>query len=77
MLTISSLYKDDLPDDPIFVLEYPLSYKHDEPGDHGGPTSSNFLVNRSHYRLDDEFRERDYESNRIEKPHRNLPVYAY
>ena len=68
MLTISELYKDDLLGDPIFVLEYPLSPGPDE------AALADMLVNRSRYLLDDAFRERDYASNRIEKPHRNLPV---
>jgi len=42
MLTISDIYKDDLPDDSIFVLEYPSSHKDNI----GNPM---FLVNSSRY----------------------------
>ena len=42
MLTISDIYKDDLPDDSIFVLEYPSSHK----DNFGNPM---FLVNSSRY----------------------------
>jgi len=42
MLTISDIYKDDLPDDAIFVLEYPSSHKDNI----GNPM---FLVNSSRY----------------------------
>jgi len=42
MLTISDIYKDDLPDDSIFVLEYPTSHKDSI----GNPK---FLVNSSRY----------------------------
>jgi hypothetical protein len=67
MQTISDLYKNDVPEDTIFVLEYPTSYKEN----FGNPS---FLVNSTRYLLDDEFRDHDYESNRLEKPHRNLAV---
>lgn len=67
MQTIADLYKNDLPEDTIFVLEYPTSYKEN----FGNPS---FLVNSTRYLLDDEFRDHDYESNRLEKPHRNLAV---
>jgi hypothetical protein len=49
------------------VLEYPSSHKLNI----GNPA---FLVNSTRYLVDDEFRYQDYESNRLEKPHRNLPV---
>jgi len=42
MLTISDIYKDDLPDDAIFVLEYPSSHRENI----GNPM---FLVNSSRY----------------------------
>ena len=42
MQTISDMYKDDLPDDSIFVLEYPYSHKEK----FGNPM---FLVNSSRY----------------------------
>ena len=42
MLTISDIYKDDLPDDSIFVLEYPSSHRDNI----GNPL---FLVNSSRY----------------------------
>jgi len=42
MLTISDFYNDDLPDDSIFVLEYPFSHKDSI----GNPM---FLVNSSRY----------------------------
>jgi len=42
MLTYSDIYKDDLPDDSIFVLEYPSSHKDNI----GNPM---FLVNSSRY----------------------------
>lgn len=67
MLTISDLYKNDLPEDATFILEYPSSQKENA----GNPS---FLVNSTRFLLDDEFRDHDYESNRIEKPHRNLAV---
>lgn len=67
MQTISDLYKDDVPEDTIFVLEYPTSCKEN----FGNPA---FLVNSTRYLLDDEYRDHDYESNRLEKPHRNLAV---
>ncbi|ESO12476.1 hypothetical protein HELRODRAFT_159014 [Helobdella robusta] len=67
MLTISELYKHDIADNSIFILEYPSSYpEHFE--------KSEYIVNKSKYTLDDHYREHDYESNRIEKPHRNLAV---
>lgn len=42
MLTISDFYKDDLPDDAIFVFEYPSSHRDNI----GNPM---FLVNSSRY----------------------------
>lgn len=42
MFTISDIYKDDVPDDTVFVLEYPSSYK----PNFGNPA---FLVNSSRY----------------------------
>jgi len=42
MQTISDIYKDDLPDDAIFVLEYPSSHR----DNFGNPM---FLVNSSRY----------------------------
>lgn len=67
MFTISDIFKDDVPDDTIFVTEYPSSQKEK----FGNPA---FLINSTRYLADDEYRDHDYESNRIEKPHRNLPI---
>ena len=69
MLTISDLYKNDVPEDSVFVLEYPSSFREN----FGNPA---YLVNSSRYLLDDEYRDHDYESNRLEKPHRNLAVFG-
>jgi len=46
MLTFSYFYKDDLPDDSIFVLEYPSSHRDSI----GNPQ---LLVNSSRYLVSD------------------------